>query len=94
MSNTFIRSTREARYIYNMANEFNERTGQVLFNNLRHEIADVVRSTNLDTFYKEMSLEEITDWLENHIIFDNQGKMVRLFSGRHVLWEEEEHGDY
>lgn len=89
MSSTLARSKREAEYIHFMAPQYDMRTGQLLFNVLRHEIADVVRDTELDTFYEDLEVEEIVDWLEDHIIFDNQGRMVRLFSGHTILWEEE-----
>lgn len=94
MSSTLARSTREAEYIYFMAPQYEMRTGQLLFNVLRHEIADVVRNTKLDTFYKDMELEEIVEWLENHIIFSNDGRMIRLFSEHTILWEEDEDGNY
>lgn len=93
MSSTLERSSREAKYIYYTAPQYDMRTGQHLFNVLRHEIADVVRGTELDTFYQDMSLWEITEWLENHIIFSNDGRMIRLFSGHTILWEEDQYGD-
>lgn len=93
MSSTLARSTSEAKYIYYMAPQYEMRTGQHLFNVLRHEIADVVRGTELDTFYEDLSLGEIVDWLENHIIFSNDGRMVRLFSDNRILWEEDPYGD-
>lgn len=93
MSSTLARSIREAEYIYIMAPQYEMRTGQLLFNSLKHEIADVVRDTELDPFYRDMEIDEIVDWLENHIIFSNDGRMIRLFSGHNILWEEDEYGD-
>jgi hypothetical protein len=90
MSDSLGRSRREAQYIYDMAPAYDMRTGQLLFNSLKHEIAEVVRNTSFDPFYKDMELEEIVEWLEDHIIYDNQGMMVRLFSDHRVLWEEEQ----
>jgi hypothetical protein len=88
MSATLTRSQREAEYIHFMAPQYDMRTGQLLFNILRHEIAEVVRNTELDTFYEDLELEEIVEWLENHIMFDNQGRMIRLFDGHRILWAE------
>jgi hypothetical protein len=92
MSDTLARSRKEAEYIFEMADYHCQRTGQFLFNSLRHEIAEVVRNTLFDPFYKELSLGEIIDWLENHILFDDQGKMIYLFSDNQILWKEEENG--
>lgn len=89
MGRTIDRAHREAEYIYTMAPQYDMRPGQFLFNYLRHEVADVVRGTELDTFYQDLELEDIAQWLDQHIIYDNQGRMVRLHDGHHVLWEEE-----
>ncbi len=91
MSRSLERSKREAQYIYDNAPMYDYRTGQLLFNSLKHEIAVVVRGTELDTFYEDLTLEELVEWFENHIIFDNQGRMVRLCDvGGKILWNENE----
>lgn len=87
MKDANLRVRRHAEYIYDTAPCIGMRTGELLFNELRHEIADVVRDTDLDTFYDDLGLEEIVEWLENHIMYDNQGTMVRLYDGHGVLWE-------
>lgn len=90
MKNTgIIRSTQEAKYIVEMAPYHDQRTGQLLFNSLKHEIADIVRDTSFDPFYKELTCDEIIDWLENHIIYDDDGNMICLFNGNDILWEKE-----
>ena len=88
MSDTLSRSKQEATYIFEVAPGYGERPGQFLFNSLRHEIADTVRGTFLDPFYKEMSLRQIIEWLENHIIYDDDGRMICLFDKNEVLWED------
>lgn len=88
MPRTLARAEREARYIWDRAPYLGMRTGQLLFNDLRHEIADVVRDTDMDPFYVDLDLDELIGWFEDHIEFDNQGRMVRLFSGNDVLWED------
>lgn len=82
------RSVREAEYVFNTAPVYDMRTGEFLFNVLRHDIADVVRDTDMDTFYDDLEYEEIVDWFDNHIIFDNMGNMVRLFDEHGILWED------
>lgn len=76
-----------AEYVCAQAPEIGERTGQLLFNSLRHEIAEVVRGTMLDTFYREMSFQEVYDWLTNHLVYDYSGNMICLFDGQKILWE-------
>ena len=85
---TTARTRREAEYIHTMAPVYDNRTGQLLFNTLRHEIADVVRDTDFDPFYEDLDLEEIVEWLEAHIMYDREGKMIRLFDEYGVLWED------
>ena len=89
MTKAKLRVLKHAEYIYDTAPYLEMRTGELLFDELRHEIADVVRDTELDTFYDEMDFGEILDWLDRHIIYDNQGAMVRLRDGNRVLWEED-----
>ena len=82
------RFTREAEFVYYSAPLYDMRTGELLFDHLRHEIAEVVRDTPLDTFYEELEFEEVEEWLRKHIVYDNDGRMVRLHDDRGVLWEE------
>ena len=88
---TTARIRREAEYIHTMAPVYGERTGELLFNVLRHEIADVVRNTNFDPFYEDLDTDEIVEWLETHILYDNDGNMIRLFDERGILWEDEKY---
>jgi hypothetical protein len=92
MSDTLARSTRQAEYTYNMAPLYGMRTGQLLFSDLRYEVAEIVRGTDLDPFYKDLSLLEIINWFEDHIVFDDQGIICRLFSGDTILWEAGKNG--
>lgn len=88
MSDSKLRVRKHAEYIYDSAPVLGMRTGELLFAELRHEIADIVRDTDLDTFYDDLELEEIEEWLENHIVYNNQGIMERLKDDHGVLWEE------
>jgi hypothetical protein len=83
------RSIQEADYIVHMADYHQQRTGQFLFNNLKHEIAEIVRGSLFDPFYKSLSEHEVVEWLEHHIIYSDDGIMICLFDGDHILWEEE-----
>jgi hypothetical protein len=88
MSDTLARSTREAQYIVRMAPQLDQRTGQLLFNNLRSEVAEACRGTVYDPFYEDLSLDEIIQWLEDHVIYNDQGIMTCFFIGNTILWED------
>ena len=86
------RSQREAEYICNMAAQLDQRNGQFLFNHLRHEVAEAARGTLYDPFYKELSQDEVAQWLEDHIVWNDDGRMIAFFIGETILWEEETDG--
>jgi hypothetical protein len=92
MSDTLPRSTREAEYIFDNAPMLEQRTGQLLFNSLRQQVAAKVRDTDFDPFYKDLTLFEIIEWLENHVVYNDEGIMIRLFDGNEILWEEGNNG--
>lgn len=92
MSDTLARSTREAQYIFDNAPMLEQRTGQLLFNSLRQQVAAKVRGTLFDPFYKKLELHEIIDWFENHIVFNDDGIMICVFNGNEILWEEGKDG--
>lgn len=83
------RSIQEAEYVCYVGPRLEMRTGQFLFNILRHEMAEAIRNTELDPFYDDMTFEEVVDWIDNHIVFDKMGNMIRLYDERGVLWEED-----
>lgn len=78
-----------ADWIIKRAPFYSQRTGQYLFNELPHPVAEVVRTTNFDPFYKELSKEEIMKWYDDHVIFDDNDEIILLFSGNNILWEKE-----
>lgn len=83
------RAIQQAEYVCYLGPRLDMRTGEFLFNTLRHEIAEKVRATDLDPFYEDLEFEEVVDWVDGHIVFDNEGKMVRLQDDHGVLWEED-----
>lgn len=67
---------------------FNQRTGQYLFNSLPGTVANLVRSTTFDPFYKNMRAHELYEWIDNHLIFDGN-RIIGLFNGDNLIWEED-----
>lgn len=78
-----------ADWIEDEAYILGQRTGQLLFNNLPHEVANHVRGTEFDPFHKDMSKQEIIDWFNDHVIFSDGDEIIVLFNGTEILWERD-----
>lgn len=63
-----------------------QRTGQYMFNNLPDVIANKVAGTSFDPFHKELSAQELYDWIDGHLVFDGN-EIVGLFHENRILWE-------
>lgn len=74
-------------YIIRHADEHNQRTGQYLFNSLPVEAAQFITSTLFDPFHRDMSQDEVEAWISDHIIFDDNGRIMALFNNNDILWE-------
>lgn len=82
-------TTTIAHHICRKASLNGQRTGQYLFNGLRPEIADKVSSSLIDPFHKDLTNDEVKKWLDDHIIFAEDGEQIGLFDGNKILWEKE-----
>lgn len=79
-----------AQHIYDIALVHGQRTGQKLFNTLNPpEMSEAVRGKPWDPFYKDLTFEEIVEWVDNHLVFDDHGHIIALFDGNKILWERE-----
>jgi hypothetical protein len=67
------------------ARQTKQRTGQYLFNHLPVEVGNKVAGTLFDPFHKDLSKPEIIEWLDNHLIF-NENKIIALFDQNTILW--------
>ncbi len=64
-----------------------QRTGQRLFNLLPQPVAYFTSGTLFDPFHKDLTRKEIWDWLNDHLIFDDNGHIIALFNNNQILWE-------
>lgn len=64
-----------------------QRTGQYLFNHLPSVPANAVTATLFDPFHKELSRQELQEWIDNHLIFDGMC-IIGVFNNDQLLWEE------
>lgn len=74
--------------IISHAEEHNQRTGQYLFNSFPWEVAEALVGAPWDPFHFDMSQDRIETWLNEHIIFNDNGRIVGVFSGNTILWED------
>ena len=73
-------------HIMTRAKANDQRTGQYMFNNLPSVIANRVAGTSFDPFHKDMTSQELYDWIDNHLVFDGN-EIVGLFHENRILWE-------
>lgn len=77
-----------ANWVVRNADFTGMRNGQMLMNSLPEEIYNVVTGTKFDPFHKEHMCEaEVSDWLENHVVFSSDGDFIGAFNGETILWE-------
>ena len=64
------------------------RTGQALFNHLPVSAAQIVSGTLWDPFHRDLTREEIQEWVDHHLIFGDEyyDDIIGLFSGEQLLW--------
>lgn len=66
--------------------------GQFIFDLLPPEVQDIVRTTYFDPFYANFTIEEMRQWFNDHLVFNEQGEVIVLFFNRHILWERDFNG--
>jgi hypothetical protein len=65
------------------------RSGQALFNGLPGPAANAVAGTLFDPFHKMLSRDQVTDWIDNHLIFSDAGEVIGVFDNNKLLWGED-----
>lgn len=65
------------------------RLGQALFNNLPTWAVSYIAGSTFDPFYKDMSDREAWEWIDSHLIFDDEG-VLAVYSGNKVIAMREE----
>jgi hypothetical protein len=78
-----------ADWVMTAARVHRQRTGQVMFNQLPHDVATAVRGTPFDPFYKDFGRQEIIQWYDDHIIWNDYDEIIVVFSANTILWERE-----
>lgn len=67
------------------AHASSQRTGQYLYNHLPTIVARLTSGKTFDPFFKDLSQQEIFDWIENHLIFDGN-EIIGLFDHDRIIW--------
>jgi len=86
MTRSFV-SREYSREVIMHAEGQNQRTGQYLFNGLPDGARKAVAGTVFDPFHKNMSQYQIENWLEDHVVFNDNGSIIGIIAGRKILWE-------
>lgn len=84
---------RNAQFINDIlrgAKESEQRTGQYLFNSLPEGAQEVITRTMSDPYQQDFDVYELTNWVNNHLIFDEDGAIINVFNGDTVLWDSTE----
>jgi hypothetical protein len=64
------------------------RYGQALFNVLPPEVGQVVAGTSFDPFHTQWKTHmQVVDWVDNHLIFSDDFKIIAVFNNDQILWE-------
>lgn len=78
-------------HIVSWAPQHDLRTGQYLFNSLPNEVARVVSGTLFDPFHTDMKSGDIWNWIDNHLIFSDDGnQIIAVFNNNQILWQAED----
>lgn len=64
------------------------RTGQYLFNSLPPTTASIVAGSTFDPFHKDLTEDELYEWMDNHLIFsDMSDSIIGVFNNDMILAE-------
>lgn len=63
-----------------------QRTGQKLMNILEPGPYSAITRSTFDPFHKDLSLQELIEWVDNHIIWDGP-RIIAVFKDNLICWE-------
>jgi len=87
MNKSQIKAREMSRDIIMNAEAHGQRTGQYLYNGLPDDARAVVAGTIWDPFYKDLSQFQLVDWINQHLVFNENGTITGVISGPNVLWD-------
>lgn len=73
--------------IYQEAAERETSVGRALFMRLPDPAANIVLQTYFDPYHLRLDKEGLWLWLENHVLFDVDGRIVVLHDYGSILWK-------
>lgn len=82
------KATYFSRFVVEGADINQEHVGHRLIDSLSPEVAGVVRNQEFNPrFIDDMTLEDVIDWVDEHIIFDNKGNLIGVIDHGELLWK-------
>lgn len=79
-----------AQWVCDSARVHQQAEGTRIFRSLPAGAAEALRTTRFaDPFKRRMTFDEVVQWYDDHIVFDDEGYTVALWAGNEVLWRED-----
>jgi len=75
-----------SRTVILKAEVHSQKTGQYLFNSLPEGAREAVSGMLWDPFYKDMSQYQIEEWLNDHVVFNDNGSISGVITGGKIIW--------
>ncbi len=73
-------------FVMRESKKVEQRPGQFLINSLPPGAYQVVTGTLFDPFHKPMERWHVVEWVDNHLILDEQ-EVIGVFNNNKILWE-------
>lgn len=71
------------------SNETNQRTGMRLFCRLPGDAANAIVGSRIDPYYREFNNKELRYWIQTHLFFNEDGKIILLHDFGNVIWKHD-----
>lgn len=80
-----------AQWVCDSARVHGQPEGTRIYRSLPSGAAFAIKATRFDDpFGQILTLEEVIDWFDKHVVFDDKGYTVALYAGNELLWKDED----
>lgn len=79
-----------SQWVCDSARVYGQPEGTRIFRSLSREAAEAIRTTRFDDpFGQILTEEEVIQWFDDHVVFDDEGYMIAIYAGNECLWRED-----
>ena len=75
-------------FVMNFAEMHHMPSGAALFTVIPSRGNHVLIGKPWNPFIETMTRADVMYWIENHLIFDGNGMVIKIFDGDKILWEK------